>query len=497
MATIDNLPPEILQEIFLYICIVYQEFRYHLNLHHDRVNTRTTPPQHHLLQVSRRWNTIASSSTRLWSSMAVTVNAPAGPPDFRTVVRFLHFALQRAGRTALLDIDLHMAREPQFWRALSPVLLPQSHRWRRFVLGLDADMDAPLDPEEFATLRGRLPNLEWLELERGDDTESTPAIVKAISKMVEDVPRLLKLGCGFQHLEIKFRWDQIQELVLHSVDFETLPSFWDHFRQALVASTSLLKLTLTGDFERIPPNATCLPARSLSIQEFTQTQLKNWFMLLELPALRKACIRFGGRDHISTHFIRPNEHLPTFTNFIRQSNCTLTTLEIGIDFIFGCWTAEEHARIIDLYALLPCLTSLSLLILFTDWMPNPSDDPTNPVLPIVSPNTLPSLAVLRVHWSPDRPTTALAVADVILPMLTGIIQGHRPALELVGFAIGYEWYEGCFESDTTRVDWAALEALNAFVDLGSCDEIYRMNCWHQRRPNARKYEYSLVRANST
>ncbi|KIY67677.1 hypothetical protein CYLTODRAFT_443873 [Cylindrobasidium torrendii FP15055 ss-10] len=413
MATIDRLPPEVLQEIFIYACGDGSQWYYCLEVPRVEPNNWALPLQHRLLQVCRLWNAIASSSTRLWSSIAVCSleedDDPISPNDVANVHRLVRFALQRTG-SALLDIKLDMSEELRFWRALSPVILPESHRWREFTLNLAA----PLDPEDFATLRGRLPNLEWLKLEsRSVGIKDIPELNDAVIQMVEDAPKLRKLGCAFRHVEMKFRWDQIQELKLEFPGPRSELSFWNHFRVA-VSSTSLLKLTMSklGSYT-VPWNSAWLPVSSPSIQEFTQWQLDPWLTLLELPALRKT-------------EINDSYHLPAFTNFIQQSHCRLTTLKITIFSFLG--RVENFTKLTNLYAVLPHLTSLALFFGGT----KPMDNSRNPLSPIVSPNTLPSLAVLHVHWydwEVSRPKATLTLAPVFLPLFTSIVKAHRPALE--------------------------------------------------------------------
>ncbi|KIY67675.1 hypothetical protein CYLTODRAFT_287102 [Cylindrobasidium torrendii FP15055 ss-10] len=468
MATIDSLPDDILEKIFIHTCDNYRQFRYHLWLPYENPDDCALPSQHRLLQVCRRWNVIASLSTRLWSSIVVTTWIERlSPRQVDNMHRFLHSALQRT-RTALLDIDLGMNTDPRSGGALFPVLLPESHRWRRFIL----DLDAPLDPEDFATLRGRLPNLEWLKLKsRSARMKDVPELMDAVSQMVEDAPKLRKLECGFQHLGIKFRWDQIQELKLDFPEHWSELSSWNHFRVA-VSSTSLLKLTMSRlGTDAVPWNSAWLPVSSPSIQEFTQFQLDPWLTPLELPALRKT-------------EINDSYHLPAFTNFIQQSHCRLTTLKITI---FSSGRVENFTKLTNLYAVLPHLTSLALFFGRT----KPMDNSRNPLSPIVSPNTLPSLAVLHVHWydwEVSRPKATLTLAPVFLPVFTSIVKAHRPTLESVGFQCTADW------NRRAQVNWTELETLDAFVDLGSCDEVFRMNCWPT--PSSRKYEYSLVRVNS-
>ncbi|KIY67674.1 hypothetical protein CYLTODRAFT_422321 [Cylindrobasidium torrendii FP15055 ss-10] len=288
--------------------------------------------------------------------------------------------------------------------------------------------------------------------------------------MVEGTPKLRKLDCCFDHLGIKFRWDQIQELKLECSKSKSQIPFWDYFHQA-VASTSLVKLTFEWT-RTLQPTDMYMPIRCPSVQEFTQSTGEEWPTLLDLLALRKTSIE-------------ADIHLPAFTHFIQRCNCALTTLEMSIGFLPWRSSASDLNKLIaGLYAVLPHLVSLTLLL--RERMPDPSDNSISSLLPVVSPSTLPSLAVLRVEWRPDYVLDAVAMAAVFLPILTKIIKSHRPALKSVRFG-----YDG-----GGRVDWAALETLDAFVDLGPCDEIFRMNCWPYAGLSAREYEYSLVQENS-
>lgn len=153
MASIDTIPLEIFQEILIKTCSDGDRWVYDICVDSKNINL---PPQHRLLQVSRKWNTTTDSTSRLWSSIRVDLGAGRGIQRHKAI-HFIREAVRRSGGV-LLDISIPIYG----WYNLAQTFLAEAHRWRTLTLSRGT---GPTDLDWLARVQHKAPMLHGLSID--------------------------------------------------------------------------------------------------------------------------------------------------------------------------------------------------------------------------------------------------------------------------------------------------------------------------------------------
>ncbi|KIY68257.1 hypothetical protein CYLTODRAFT_421763 [Cylindrobasidium torrendii FP15055 ss-10] len=383
MASVDDLPFEIIQSIFKYAT----NCEYQLGSR-DRRGIATVPLQQTVLQVSCRWNQIATATPRLWSCIIV------GPTPNLSLLPHI---LRRSG-TAPLDMDLSSA----YWDDFPKVIISESFRWRRLVLPT-LQNNWP-SPASLRAVEDKLPMLESLTFDGGPWTLG-PSYTQALSQAFRNTPALCKLNCTPNLLGLQLPWERLVELQLnfphnYTPDMDRVLS--------VLESPNLFKIVLSGQ-ARVP-EGTIVYNSSVRELELPDDGVSYWLNYLSLPALRKA--KFKEYDFGALH------------KFIKRSQCQLNTL-IDTTVI----DESGQSTMSDLKALAPLLEQLRSLEVHVPGtsLSNPTPEP----FPFA--DALPSLVELTVGVPHIHAIDALEKG---LSLFATVLSGpSRPALKRLTLAV--------------------------------------------------------------
>ncbi|KIY66118.1 hypothetical protein CYLTODRAFT_43012 [Cylindrobasidium torrendii FP15055 ss-10] len=310
MSLLANFPSEILQEIFIQCCTETAKdmplcCNYCLTIHPYSLDF-AVPNQHALRQICRRWQTIVDGTSQLWST--IRISSMMYPPlalDLAESIsrRFVRTALKRSG-TALIDIqiDYHM------WFFVSPVLIPEQHRWRSLLLGLLCIQRRPGTLTQvtpyFVPETSQETVFPWkIKNKAGDDTIPT----------FENAQALQRIRCGVALLAsvVPLPWVQIVDL---SVDFSVNEVERMHeagkaqIVRTLSSAPALQRLGCTGYIPSAMPIIT-----NRRITEF-QCDKSDWLSLFNFPSLRSLTV----------------DQTENICGFLDKSQPSLQTLDLGI-----------------------------------------------------------------------------------------------------------------------------------------------------------------------
>ncbi|KIY70727.1 hypothetical protein CYLTODRAFT_419546 [Cylindrobasidium torrendii FP15055 ss-10] len=402
----DNLPLEILQDIFelscigpgpsLGVCLCLGPYT-------------LLPVQHQLLMVSRLWRDVATSTQSLWTTIFASCVNDSGEKK-EEKLRFLRLALGRSG-TALLDIHVVSC-----WEAVAEYLIPKAYRWRMLTVGTS---DLYADLSSFAGLQGKLPALVAFELDdKAVDPNQRSQVIGWLSDAFSHSHLIREVLCYSELLEVRFPWHQLTSL---NVKFIPLPTqAMDdavRFKGLLESCKSLKRLSINGQ----PPLA--LPFRNTTVQELVHPD-PLWLWFLTLPALRKLVLR-GFSRHIDC--------FPLCIDFIQRSRCSLTSLQLEIPITR--WTSVTISSFQDVLKLVPCLQSLLLEApTIVDESPPacyPADIPSL-CQPLHDPKVLPALVNFDIVLSQGTKQSAehcMEALRVWLAVVSDVVGARRASMK--------------------------------------------------------------------
>ena len=316
LAPIRKLPPELLHQIFLFVCNDN-----YMGLGCFRFPAAT------LVQVCLSWNNVASSSPRLWS--IITLLIPKASPEIETVLRYL---LKKSG-SAPLDVKIMSFHSFQSDLQWLDMLVRQSCRWMR----LDLSLDRTLFDDVYNALRpiqGNLPLLEYLKFDGGPRSEE-------VLDIFQDAPRLRSVSLGYVSNPdaILLPWEQLQSLVLSSSRNRYAPL------RRLSSKMKTITFVSRSEYELDPERSlqVVLDAEALSLDTYDQ-----WDIIanLTLPKLTSLCLLSVGME-------TSIPQLSLIQSLISRSSCTLTSLR---------WSSLPIPLepFLSFLSTVPSLTSLSL-----------------------------------------------------------------------------------------------------------------------------------------
>ncbi|KAF9030449.1 hypothetical protein BDZ89DRAFT_1159324 [Hymenopellis radicata] len=174
ISTRRRIPPEIWSEIFLYAH----------SLDSDKKVYRASRTIWKLSQVCQTWRNLAFSLHSCWSSIVLEYFSSELQVSSERNVEILAFVLERSHQH-LLDITFGYlgSGDLPFPRRMREMVFAESHRWRTARL---ADYHEVRRDLLYAPLRGRLPQLERLDLH-------TVPFEGAVISAFMDCPRLVKV----------------------------------------------------------------------------------------------------------------------------------------------------------------------------------------------------------------------------------------------------------------------------------------------------------------
>ena len=319
LAPIRKLPPELLHQIFLFVC----DDNYIGPGDCFRIPAAT------LVQVCPSWNNVASSSPRLWSIIALLIYKVS--PDTKTAIKHL---LEKSG-SAPLDVKITSIYNHHSDLQWLDMLVRQSYSWLRLDLSLNHTRSIDVFPA-LRPIQGNLPLLEYLELSGHPQSG-------VFLDIFQNAPRLRSVSLGYESNPdaIILPWEQLQSLVLSRSK--------NRYAPLLRLSSNLKTITIDGHSEdELDPERSCqvvLDAEALSLGLETSDQW-NIITNLTLPKLTSFCL-------LSTCMPVSTPQLSLIQSLISRSSCRLTSLR---------WSSLPIPLepFLAFLSTVPSLTSLSL-----------------------------------------------------------------------------------------------------------------------------------------
>ncbi|KAJ7481108.1 hypothetical protein B0H11DRAFT_2024219 [Mycena galericulata] len=361
--SIDNLPPELLEVIFLHCLNALNAFP-----------TTTTDAPLNLSRTCARWRDVASGIPSLWSTLRVSASHAASSPPVEVVEKWMHLSgacslslslvCQRRPETSVNDCA---SSEHGVSRVLE-LFLFNMYRWRDVTFDFSRRAP-PIDYPPSLTAQGA-PQLESLEIHPflwSPLLRELP--VPWLAAAVASAPLLHSFTSQFGKIPracfAQIPWGQLTFLRLEIQLSEFACLF------ILQSAPRLVECHLLGVrhelFDVLPTFDPLLPAVLPDLVTFglsSQVGFDRLFRILQAPALRTL--------EITTRSTHMRWDHAQFMAFLRRSACSITSLTIR-DIFISRFTEPE------LYELLHHVShSLTELAITSDI----------PGMPVAIPNTL-------------------------------------------------------------------------------------------------------------
>ncbi|KAF4613277.1 hypothetical protein D9613_011014 [Agrocybe pediades] len=433
-SAVMSLPPEILLEIFLFLC----ESR---PMGDVKLLCSEHPPQFLIGAVCRGWRHIAWGTTSLWRTIAITFLSK----KINSQTQLLEEWIKRSG-TSLLDVYLdtefldeankHYKYEKRFFqppRATFAIICAVNDRWRK----LHAPRFLALE-DYFLFGSVPAPSLQELFLSNPD----ADYYYEDMETIYWDLRRSLHLKkLEFDMLStvgLKINWQTITHLEIRMDPFDYLRHVVD-----CKALESLTIVTRDPDSRDLPRNETNTPFNlpslaRLSIFEQHRT-IESILTYLTTPKLKNLSLKpcWDGPDD-------PVRWLGTVIQFITRSSCSLTEMDvtnIPVTCVFGLM---DHIKTITRFSVLSpshlpqdiCDTTVEIF--------DPSHHPT--VLPELEELTL------KGEFSCDIDTLLDMIHSRVSPPLPD--DGHPPVKKIRKINMLYhnDWFTDEISPEVFELD---------------------------------------------
>lgn len=350
LTPVRDLPPEILQEIFLLYSQTSTGFHRWIRLPFV------------LTQICHSWRVVALTIPGLWDKLPCFKLTPR--TKSRSYTTFLEEILQRSGKAETLQIYVRAPFKEMASHPVINVLVRHSHRIQ--TLCIESGFTTV---NAFILMKGKLPNLRQLELQFW--THQTQGTVD----IFENAPRLTKVSVkGRCPPELALPWSQLTE-------------FKERYEGSAVPKALLHGTNTLECLEIVKSSHHEVPA----IPPTTLNALSSLSMRLDDPSeIAPRCLENFTLPSIkSVRIIFPGAVVPHLTTMLSHSPSSHTLRKLAFRSSAGALVLEE---LLSLFKLTPRLAELDMevtdgegafLDLFVDLSTNPL--------------TLPLLQSLSVH----------------------------------------------------------------------------------------------------
>ncbi|KAJ7147734.1 hypothetical protein C8R43DRAFT_1069506 [Mycena crocata] len=325
LSPLRKMPPEVLEEIFLWTLPSAGEV-----LRRGKSDTRDSPWL--LTHISSVWRAVALSTSSLWSLVAIGYSGDRIDLSSPHLLSMTETQIQRAHN---LRIHFHGSEDldPQPQTEMFRCLAEYSSRWTELSIGLTSHL-VPL----MASLRDRLPCLRrlWIQWDQPESQEAVESI-----DCFETATSLLDAGVYNEHRYISV------SLPAHHLTRYHLDGPWGRHKDILSRAQKLVEAHIDIDFDfdfearrdSDIVNSPCL--RRLFV---SNTDILKY---LKVPSLEEIGLDLPARQ------VDPNVmgHLEAF---VGRSSCTLRTLALR-----GSPNHITAATILEKY---PSITKLAIVL---------------------------------------------------------------------------------------------------------------------------------------
>ncbi|KAF9264071.1 hypothetical protein L218DRAFT_958497 [Marasmius fiardii PR-910] len=325
MAPVHRMPPEVMMEIFKFVCATKSLVRWPVR------PDLLMPPTFKLSMVCGRWREITIASPFLWSS--INVDRECGRFNVNMYRAAKIFLERSKNQTIKAQLQLPSPQSPD--PHIFDLFLQESIRWRE--VSLCFPYIASTSISALGVLRGHLPVLTKLEL-----TGLAPLSHESLTTLFELAPSLhsLYLGINFVSANLRFPWQQIRSIRLrgglnemwqilklcHNVEEIRLESIaadeFDARHHLDLPETRSWSITVTSATHMVDVlrQITCPNLGSLEIWNHSCGNWTTWNLpwdasaiagLLSQPTCRLTSLRLGYIPLTDVEVISLLRHVPT------------------------------------------------------------------------------------------------------------------------------------------------------------------------------------------